>query len=640
MNAPITSVSARSFDARSSLECLRRATTVACMCAAAAWIAGCGGGADAPPPPEQAVVVVPPPPTQSAPVLTQQPSDSCVAAPTAATFTAAASGVPAPTVQWQRSSDAGATWTAIAGATAATFTTAATAVSDDGARFRAVFANAAGTAISNGASLTVESATASRLTVLAGTLGGPGNLDGCSTAARFSHPEGVAVDAAGVIYVADTGNQLIRKITTAGVVSTLAGQSGVKGGADGTGNTATFSDPTGITVDAAGIVYVTDATGSTLRRITPTGVVSTLAGSFGTSGSANGQGAAANFATPLGIAHDTAGNLYVADQGNSAIRMITPAGVVTTFAALLDAANKAPVASGLAIDGTGNVYVGVRTNPQNGGDEGTLYDDAQVWRYKPTGVFDRIVAGTGFGNADGTGAAASFDYPVGLAADASGNVYVADACNNQIRKISTAAVVTSLAGSPPSLPCRFDEAQSVDGIGAAAGFDQPSGVAVDPGGNVVVADTLGDVIRRVGQEGAVTTVAGTTTLSGSSDGTGAAARFFFANDGGYAGFTSTDAAGNVIVTDPENGAVRKITPAGVVSTFVPPLVGFSLPEGIAIDAAGHLDIVEFGGDRVVQIAPSGAVSTLVGVFPRTCRGVARSMPRGICTSRSRSATSS
>ena len=187
-------------------------------------------------------------------------------------------------------------------------------------------------------------------------------------AAPASIPYGVAVDGAGNVYVADHGNDEIRKITPAGVVTTLAGAAGQAGSADGTGSAARFYDPAGVAVDSAGNVYVADAGNDEIRKITPAGVVTTLAGAAGQAGSADGTGSAARFYIPHGVAVDGAGNVYVADTENDEIRKITPAGVVTTLA----------------------------------GAAGSI------------------------GSADGPGSAARFFQPYGVAVDSAGNVYVAD----------------------------------------------------------------------------------------------------------------------------------------------------------------------------------------------------------------------
>lgn len=161
-------------------------------------------------------------------------------------------------------------------------------------------------------------------TTLAGQLGGPGSADGTGSAARFERPYGVAVDGVGNVFVADYSNSTIRKVNSAGVVTTLAGSAGNPGSADGTGSAARFSQPGGVAVDGAGNVFVADSGNNTIRKVTPAGVVTTIGGMAGMNGWVDGIGSAANFAFPLGIAVDSVGNLYVADQGNNRISKGTP----------------------------------------------------------------------------------------------------------------------------------------------------------------------------------------------------------------------------------------------------------------------------------------------------------------------------
>jgi sugar lactone lactonase YvrE len=205
------------------------------------------------------------------------------------------------------------------------------------------------------------------VTTYAGLAGTVGATNGGRLVARFNSPKGLAMDLNGNIYVADTGNHVIRKITPAGVVSTVAGLAGSPGTADGTGSTARFSSPWGIAADISGSLYVADAGNHTIRKVSPTGVVTTLAGVGGGYGSSNGTGSAARFSSPLGVALDSAGNIYVADTGNYMVRMVTPEGVVTTVAgralergavnggALTDARFMSPV--GVLVDANDNVYV-------------------------------------------------------------------------------------------------------------------------------------------------------------------------------------------------------------------------------------------------------------------------------------------
>jgi streptogramin lyase len=446
------------------------------------------------------------------------------------------------------------------------------------------------------------------VTTLAGLAGQGGSTDGTGTAASFRRPLGVAVDGAGTVYVADTGNNTIRKITSAGVVTTLAGTAGVYGSADGTGAAASFDLPTGLAVDGAGNIYVVDSMNATIRVVTSAGVVGTMAGAAGVTGSADGTGAAASFSDPFGVAVDSAGNVYVADADNSTIREITPAGVVMTLAGTAGvkggadgtgAAASFERPEGVAVDSAGNVYVADSSN-------------STIREITLAGVVTTLAGTAGTrGSADGTGAAASFFDPYGVAVDSAGNVYVADSSNNTIRKITAAAAVSTLAGTAAV-------SGGADGTGASATFSRPSGVATDSAGDVYVADTGNNTIRRVTSSGVVTTLAGMAGTAGSADGTGAAARF----SGPYG--IAVDSAGNVYVADADNSTIREITPAGVMMTLAGTAgvkggadgtgaeATFDYPTGIAVDSADNVYVADYGNSTIRKITPAGVVTTLAG----------------------------
>jgi len=301
---------------------------------------------------------------------------------------------------------------------------------------------------------------AQTVTTFAGSTSGL--LDGTGTAAQFGLPNGVSVDANGNVFVADTSNSRIRKITATGEVTVL------------TQAAPQFQYPIGVAVDASGNVFATDIYYNCIRKILTTGVVNTVV--------CGGTGTAANFDMPYGVAVGNDGTIYVADKNNNRIQKRTTAGVVTTL------------------------------------------------------------AGGTFGLADGTGIAAKFNFPLGVAVDAAGNVFVADTSNNRIRKITPTGVVTTFAGSTSGFQ---------DGTGTNAKFKRPYGVAVDASGNVFVADTENNRIRKITSTGIVTTLAGST--QGFADGNGTVAKFDSPRS------LAVDATGNIFVADTDNYRIRKIS---------------------------------------------------------------------------------
>jgi sugar lactone lactonase YvrE len=457
------------------------------------------------------------------------------------------------------------------------------------------------------------------VSTFAGSPTGSGSIDGVGEGASFLGPSGIAVDTAGVVYVADSLNSTIRKITPAGVVSTLAGLAGQSGSSDGVGTAARFNFPQGIAVDITGTVYVADTINSTIRKITSAGDVTTLAGSAGSLGDADGVGTAARFDFPGGIAVDDAGTVYVADTNNSTIRTITPAGVVTTLAGLAGSFGSADgtgnaarfsFPSGIAVDAAGTVYVADSFNHT-------------IRKITPSGIVSTLAGLAGFsGVADGTGSAARFNNPRGVSvAPADGTVYVADKLDagpfpgmnagGAVRAITPAGAVSTLPGLDGSIG-------TADGSGSAAHFRGPAAVAIDGAGTVYVADTLNYTIRKITSSGVVTTLAGMPGQAGSADGAGVAARFN--NPAGIA----VDAAGTVYVADTDNSTIRTITPAGVVSTIAG-LAGsagsadgpgstarFRFPKGVAVDAAGKVYVADYGNETIRTITPAGVVSTLAG----------------------------
>ena len=505
----------------------------------------------------------------------------------------------------------------LAGATTTLAGTAGLSGSEDGTGATARFASPTGVAvdglgnvfIADSENNTIRKITlAGATTTLAGTAGLSGSEDGTGAAARFDSPSGVAVDGSGNVFVADSDNNTIRKISPAGAVTTLAGTAGTSGSEDGTGATARFARPTGVAVDGSGNVFVADFYNDTIRKISSDGAVTTLAGKARSSGSQEGMGGAARFSHPYGVAADGSGNVLVADSYNNTIRKIAPAGAVTTLAGTANAYGCADgtgvvarfrFPKGVAVDRSGSVFVA---------DDG----NNTIRKITPSGAVTTLAGrARSSGSADGTGPAALFASPNGVAVDGLGNVFVADDGNHTIRKITPSGAVTTLAGTAGL-------SGSADGTGAAARFDSLAGVAVDGSGNVFVADDGNHTIRKITPSGAVTTLAGTAGLSGSADGTGAAARFDSPSG------VAVDGSGNVFVADTYNNTIRKITPSGVVTTFTGTAKSsgsadgtgaaarFAFPSGVAVDGSGNVFVADAGNGTVRKITPSREVSTIVG----------------------------
>ena len=329
------------------------------------------------------------------------------------------------------------------------------------------------------------------------------------------------------------------------VIRTFAGMAGDVGSTDGVGTDARFNLPTGVVVDKAGDIYVSDYGNHTIRKITPQGEVSTFAGTAGASGSEDGTGNNARFFNPECVTIDGAGNLYVTDKGNNTIRKINPSAVVTTFA----------------------------------GSAGQS------------------------GSADGVGSAARFDTPIGITVDSVGNLYVADAFNDTIRRITPSGMVTTLAGLAGMQG-------STNGTGSAARFFEASGVATDSGDNIYVSDYANHTIRKITPNGAVTTVAGFPGAPGSRDGALSAARF------NYPVGLAVDAVDSVYIADYQNHTIRKLGTTKVVS-----LAGsgsefdwgsndgtggnarFEFPAAVAVASSGELYIADTHNHTIRVGAP-------------------------------------
>ncbi len=515
----------------------------------------------------------------------------------------------------------------------------------------------------------------------------------------FLPPYGLAVDASGNVYVADTGNSTIRKITPLGMVSTVAGKAGVRGSMDGTGTAALFSQPYNVAVDTAGTIFVSDTLNSTIRKISPARDVTTLAGTAGQTGNHewNGRSRAVRFAARFngrcgrqyfrrGFGqschpqnHVSGSGQHVCRRGGSQRESRRHGDGGSVCRALRHHARQQwkflhrglwqqccaedyaksecqhnhrhpgrvrfhgrPVATAkfnqiaaVAVDGSGTIFIGDLQN--------------KVIRKITAGVVATL-AGSAvdeIGTADGLGKDARFYYPGQLAVDSAGNVYVADTDSSTIRKVTRAGIVSTVAGGTQG---------STDGPVAGTKFKFTRGIAVDSSNNIYVADAGNNTIRKITPGGIVSTLAGTAGAQGSADGTGAAARF---NDP-YG--IAVDGSGNVYVADTFNYTIRKITPDGVVTTLAG-LAGsqgstdatgsaarFFYPDAVAVDSGGNVYVVDTFVQRIRKISPAGVVTTVAGAGQsevRTAQVLKRVFERrkvlhwtaaATCTSRIRTTT--
>ncbi|HWA27736.1 MAG TPA: immunoglobulin domain-containing protein [Lacunisphaera sp.] len=477
-----------------------------------------------------------------------------------------------------------------------------------------------------------------------------GSVDGSGAAARFYAPNGMAIDAAGNIYLAERWNHSIRRVTPGGVVTTFAGRADEPGDQDGPLATARFLGPRDLAFDAVGNLYVVDEL-RTVRKIDPAGNVTTFAG--------RAEGGTYPFTALSRIAVDPAGNVYVADEFQ--IWRISPAGTREPYVGAkranpeyqdgVGADAKFGWIQGLTADATGALYVadgtarvirrvgpdrvvttlaGTNTNgavvsqldgigaaarftsPGDLGIDpgGNLYvtDDRLIRRITPDGTVTTLAGrGGGYAAEDGSVATALLAYVTAVEPDRTGVIWFADGGANTVRRIANGQV-TTLAGLEINAAWG-----SADGPGPNARFSEPWGIAADAVGNLLVVDHSNHTLRRVAADGTVSTVAGTAGEAGFADGQGAAARFSYPAD------VAVDVAGNAYVSDTGNHVIRRISPAGLVTVFagkpgesgttdgVGSNARFGAPRGLAIDAAGTLWVAD--GLHLRRVSPAGEVST-------------------------------
>jgi uncharacterized protein (TIGR03437 family) len=434
---------------------------------------------------------------------------------------------------------------------------------------------------------------------------------GPATSASLNEPFGLALDASGNLFIADSGNNRIRKVSPSGVIATVAG-SGAPGplttfaGDGGPGISASLFAPSGVAVDSAGNLYIADYGNSRIRKVSVSGVITTVAGNgmFRFSGD-GGPATAAQLWNPAGVAVDASGNLFIADSINNRIRKVSASGLISTVAGngnygFSGDGGPATAASlrdpqSVAVDGSGNLLIADLTN------------DRIRMVSASTGVITTVAGNGGYGLAGDGGSAtsASLNSPYAVAVDVSGNLFIADAENNVIRKVSPSGVITTVAGSGTA---------GFSGDGGQATLAQlnfPDAVAVDASGNLFIADDYNFRIRRVSASGIITTIAGNGTSGFSGDGGPATSASLF-----FPGGIAVGNSGNLFIADSGN-RIRKVSASGIITTFAGD--GFSgfagdggpsisaelnIPEGLALDASGNLFIADSGNSRIREVSAS------------------------------------
>ncbi len=321
--------------------------------------------------------------------------------------------------------------------------------------------------------------------------GGIRATGGRADTAELNGPSGLAVDTSGYVYIADFGNNVIRKVNPRGVISTIAG-SGARGysGDASTATLAQLNGPSAVAVDALGNVYIADSGNNVIRKVDTSGVITTIAGT-GTAGYLGKRGPATSIELddPSGVAVDASGNVYIADSNNSMVRKVNTSGMMSTFAGngnRGDYGNNCNAGSaelnsprGIAVDASGNVYIAEELSQR-------------IRKVNTSGIISTIAGNgrSGYSGDGGSAVSAKLNTPLGVAVDAAGNIYIADVGNNRIRKVDTSGIISTVAGNGT-------RGYSGDGDAASsAQLNSPRGVAVDASGNIYIADIGNDRIRK------------------------------------------------------------------------------------------------------------------------------------------------
>jgi len=419
---------------------------------------------------------------------------------------------------------------------------------------------------------------------------------GPAASAMINSPSTIVFDGAGNLLFGDEGNSRIRKITPAGIISTIAGNGTFAYSGDGGPATeASLNGPTSLFVDSANNIYITDAFNYVVRKIDAAGVIHTVAGNNqpGFAGD-GGPATSAQISYSSGIVADGQGNFYIADANNERVRKVDASGTIITYAGNGQFGN-----GGNGGPATGASIGGVRGLLIKGG---KLYitTSSNVWAVSVATQKIKIIAGDAGGlsgfNGDGKPAlATTFQFPWGMSLDSAGRLLIADEGNARVRRIGGGKIVRTIAGghTGDGRPARASNLNA-DFFGGH--------IAFDPSGNLYLADTGNFRVRRISTAGVITTIAGNGNAGYSGDG-GLAIEAMLSGPSGVA----ADGAGNVYIADNES-VIRKVDSNGIITTFAT-----TPANGMAVDGAGNLYVAGFFTDVVWKFTPQGASSIVAGM---------------------------
>src|ERR1017187_2259079 len=449
---------------------------------------------------------------------------------------------------------------------------------------------------------------------------------GAATRAQLNEPQGLALDKAGNLYIADSKNNRVRIVSAAGIITTFAGTGLTSPGGAGTYNDGGLATgallrlPGGVAADTNGNVYIADTGDNLIRKVTTDGLINSIAGdSYPSYLGDTGLAVTAELHSPEDVAVDSSGNVYIADSANAVIREITAStGIINYIAGNVStttgptigysgdgaAANLAGLVTpfALALDSSGDIFLA-----ENG--------DSRIRKIDSKGNISTI-AGTGtagFGGDGSAGSKALLGFPTGVAVDSSGNVYIADSLNLRIRKLASGGNISTVAGNG-NYSYSGDSGQAT-----SAQLNTPQAVAVDSSGNLYIADTVNNVVRKVTAGGVISTIAGNGTAGSAGDGSAAIGAQLNHPQG-----IAVDANGGVYISDTQNARVRKITNGTINTVAGSGTAGLggdggaatsaqlNIPAGLAVDGAGNLYIADFSNNRIRKVTSGGTITTLAG----------------------------